>query len=585
MASPRARRLRRRLPSASPDDGVRHRRRARRRDDDHATPRTPVDTTAWRRRPERLARELPGVPRRQRVEPRRLDAPGRRELGELHRQHPRQRRQEPPRRLRRRWRVRHPVHHRARQPAACADHLRRLRRRERPGPVPDPDRRAGRGRQRPPRARRRPRPLQALRAVRRAAHGQPLGRELGRGLRPALERAAPDGWTSADAAGLPIFPGLVRYDEVASGHIDHALRFTVSQTQRGYIHPATHYASSSTDPNRPPMGLQLRLKASFDMSGYTGQARVVLDALKKYGMIVADNGSNWFITGAADSRWNDDDLNQLKTDAGQRVRGRRHRPGHPPLDRGSARSIGGVPFSTRPVPDPAGPGQESVWDYPRPPRLEPVTAAARGGARRRDDRRHHARVPRARDEPSTQLLLPARRRASPARSSPRRARRSASGRAARTTSPCRGGSARSRTRPRGATTQPSEAFAPIAGYVAFYAGTHGRVLRRRRARRRRSPAASTAAGSPRTSSARSRAGPAHAAGRSRRRSPRHATWTRQARRMNMTSNTMRRMRTIVPIPMYMSAWYPTSGTEHPNLRQQRRIDPQLTQVRWLLDQP
>lgn len=123
----------------------------------------------------------------------------------------------------------------------------------------------------------------------------------------------PDGWTSADAAGLPIFPGLVRYDEVANGHIDHALRFTVSRTQRAYLHPATHWASSSTDASLPPMGLRLRLKASFDVSSYTGESRVVLNALKKYGMIVADNGSNWFISGAADSRWNDDDLNQLKT--------------------------------------------------------------------------------------------------------------------------------------------------------------------------------------------------------------------------------------------------------------------------------
>ena len=122
----------------------------------------------------------------------------------------------------------------------------------------------------------------------------------------------PEGWTSADAAGLPIFPGLVRYDEVASGHIDHALRFTVSQTQRAYLHPATHWASSSTDPDRPPMGLRFRLKESFDVAGYHGQARVVLDALQKYGMIVADNGSNWYITGAADPRWDDDDLNQLK---------------------------------------------------------------------------------------------------------------------------------------------------------------------------------------------------------------------------------------------------------------------------------
>ncbi len=123
----------------------------------------------------------------------------------------------------------------------------------------------------------------------------------------------PEGWTSADAAGLPIFPGLVRYDEVANGHIDHALRFTVSRTQRAYLHPATHWASSYTNANLPPMGLRLRLKASFDVSSFTGEARVVLNALKKYGMIVADNGSNWFISGAADSRWNDTDLDQLKT--------------------------------------------------------------------------------------------------------------------------------------------------------------------------------------------------------------------------------------------------------------------------------
>jgi hypothetical protein len=125
-------------------------------------------------------------------------------------------------------------------------------------------------------------------------------------LRPAT-------WTSADAAGLPILAGLVRYDEVTAGAINHALRFTVSQTQRGYILPATHWASSSTDPNRPPMGLRLRLKASYNISGFTGQSRVVLQALKTYGMIVADNGSNWYISGATDTRWDDDDLNQIKT--------------------------------------------------------------------------------------------------------------------------------------------------------------------------------------------------------------------------------------------------------------------------------
>ena len=123
----------------------------------------------------------------------------------------------------------------------------------------------------------------------------------------------PDGWTSADAAGLPILPGLVRYDEVTAGAINHALRFTVAQTQRAYVHPATHYASSSTNANLPPMGMRVRLKASYNISAFTGEARVVLNALKKYGMMVADNGSNWFISGATDPRWNDGDLNQLKT--------------------------------------------------------------------------------------------------------------------------------------------------------------------------------------------------------------------------------------------------------------------------------
>ncbi len=129
----------------------------------------------------------------------------------------------------------------------------------------------------------------------------------------ASNQLRPDGWTSADAAGLPIFPGLVRYDEIQAGVITHALRFTVNNTQHKYIHPATHYASSSTNPNYPPMGLRLRLKASYDISGFTGASRIVLTALKKYGMIVADNGSNWFISGSTDARWDDNDLNQLKT--------------------------------------------------------------------------------------------------------------------------------------------------------------------------------------------------------------------------------------------------------------------------------
>ena len=123
----------------------------------------------------------------------------------------------------------------------------------------------------------------------------------------------PARWTSADAAGLPILPGLVRYDEVLAGHIDHAVRFTAPRTQRGIIFPATHFASSSTDPKLPPMGLRVRLKANYDLSRFHGASLVILKALKTYGMIVADNGSSWYITGAADPRWNDDDLNQLKS--------------------------------------------------------------------------------------------------------------------------------------------------------------------------------------------------------------------------------------------------------------------------------
>jgi hypothetical protein len=125
-------------------------------------------------------------------------------------------------------------------------------------------------------------------------------------------RLRPAGWTSADAAGLPILPGLARPDEARRGRITHALRFTVSRTQRGYISPARHFASSSTDPALPPMGLRLRLKAGYDISGYRGQSRVILTALKRYGMIVADNGSDWYISGAADRRWDDDDIEQLK---------------------------------------------------------------------------------------------------------------------------------------------------------------------------------------------------------------------------------------------------------------------------------
>lgn len=121
-------------------------------------------------------------------------------------------------------------------------------------------------------------------------------------------------WTSADAAGLPIFPGLVRYDEVVEqGVIKHALRFTVSKTRRAFVAPARHIASSLTDPKYAPMGMRVRLKASYNISNFPPQARVILTALKKYGMMVADNGSNWYISGAPDARWDDNQLDTLKT--------------------------------------------------------------------------------------------------------------------------------------------------------------------------------------------------------------------------------------------------------------------------------
>ena len=122
----------------------------------------------------------------------------------------------------------------------------------------------------------------------------------------------PKGWTSADAAGLPIFPGLVRADEVVGAKaITHALRVTVPRTQKAYVSPARHLASRDSDPDLPPMGLRLRLKASFDLEPFHGQALIILKALKRYGMIVADNGSSWYITGAPDGRFNDDNLHTL----------------------------------------------------------------------------------------------------------------------------------------------------------------------------------------------------------------------------------------------------------------------------------
>jgi hypothetical protein len=121
----------------------------------------------------------------------------------------------------------------------------------------------------------------------------------------------PAGWTSADAAGLPILPGLARWDEVKRGRINHALRFTVPETRREYIYPARHFASDSNDPDLPAMGQRFRLKANYPIGDFPRQARVVLEALKRYGMIVADNGSGWYVTGAPNRHWDNDALHTL----------------------------------------------------------------------------------------------------------------------------------------------------------------------------------------------------------------------------------------------------------------------------------
>jgi hypothetical protein len=129
-------------------------------------------------------------------------------------------------------------------------------------------------------------------------------------LRSAARR--PDGWTSADAAGLPIFPGLVRYDEAAADSLDHAIRVTFESTRNAWVHPASHCAGDTSNPSAPPMGLRLRLKAGYGLGRFSGAARTIALAMKRYGLIVADNGSNWFFSGASDSRWDDENLNQLK---------------------------------------------------------------------------------------------------------------------------------------------------------------------------------------------------------------------------------------------------------------------------------
>lgn len=122
----------------------------------------------------------------------------------------------------------------------------------------------------------------------------------------------PAGWTSADAAGLPILPGLLRWDEVKSGKVDHAIRFTISNSQDAYLWPARHKAGSTESADVPPMGARFRLKSSFDMSGYSARAQVILRAMKRHGMVVADNGSDWFFQGTSDSRWPDSIISELK---------------------------------------------------------------------------------------------------------------------------------------------------------------------------------------------------------------------------------------------------------------------------------
>ena len=147
-----------------------------------------------------------------------------------------------------------------------------------------------------------------------AAHPQPDGSwTAGSGVKVDLtgNQLRGDGKTSADASGLPIFPGLVRYDEVASGTINHALRFTIPRTQSAYVWPARHKASNNADPTFPPMGMRFRLRADFDISKFSKQNQVIMTALKRYGMFLADNGGAMFLSGVSDKRWDDRDLRQL----------------------------------------------------------------------------------------------------------------------------------------------------------------------------------------------------------------------------------------------------------------------------------
>lgn len=157
--------------------------------------------------------------------------------------------------------------------------------------------------------------LYELYQVRKAANGSwSAGSGAVFDLRSNAQR--PEGWTSADAAGLPIMPGLLKYSELASGSIEHALRFTAARTQRSFVWPATHFASSETDKNLPPMGIRLRLRSDFDESSFPQDCQIILRCLKKYGMLLADNGSSWYISGEPDERWNNESLHQLSRVSG-----------------------------------------------------------------------------------------------------------------------------------------------------------------------------------------------------------------------------------------------------------------------------
>ena len=157
------------------------------------------------------------------------------------------------------------------------------------------------------------RKLYELFAARPDADGKGWSAGSGAVFDLASNKTRPAGWTSADAAGLPVFPGLARYEEAATaGGIRHAFRFTVARTRRAYVHPARHFASPHRDVDLPPMGMRVRLKGSFAIDRFPSQARAISLALKTYGMILADNGSDWYLSGSPDPRWDDDDLATLK---------------------------------------------------------------------------------------------------------------------------------------------------------------------------------------------------------------------------------------------------------------------------------